>query len=296
MSKPRLAHVVLGGCEGCYVSLLDAGEGLLELLGKVDVVASPIVSQDELRECDVVIVEGAVTTEADEKKLLAARAAGKTLIALGSCAALGGIGGLRNLHSVNEVMAEAYGEERPAAGDGLPRLTGRVKALSDVVDVDISILGCAPETETILSALNAVVDGREWSMPRRNMCDECVREKRALLEPTAEFLTDAVYGLMELDEIDPTLCFLEQGVICMGPMTREGCGARCTAAGVPCRGCQGPSRPEFEQGAKMIDALAAVLPAGAIMFLDDLVGTGYRFSMPVSVFPQAYDHGGDEDA
>lgn len=294
MSKPRLAHVVLGGCEGCYVSLLDAGEGLLDLLGKVELVASPILANDDLTDCDVVIVEGAVTTEDDERALLAARAAGKTLIALGSCAALGGIGGLRNLYPARQVLADVYGEEQP--GEGLPKLTSRVKALSDVVEVDISIPGCAPETETIMAALTAVVEGRDWEMPRRNMCDECVREKRALLEPTAEFLTDAVYGLMELDEIDPTLCFLEQGVICMGPMTREGCGARCTAAGVPCRGCQGPSRQEFEQGAKMIDALAAVLPAGAIMFLDDLVGTGYRFSMPVSVFPEAYDHGGDEDA
>ncbi len=294
MSKPRLAHVVLGGCEGCYVSLLDAGEGLLDLLGKVELVASPILAEDDLTECDVVIVEGAVTTEMDERKLLAARAASKTLIALGSCAVLGGIGGLRNLYPTREVLEDVYGEDKPS--EGLPKLTRRVKALSDVVEVDISIPGCAPETEAIISALTNVVEGRDLDLPRRNLCDECAREKRALLEPTAEFLTDAVYGIMELDEIDPALCFLEQGVICMGPMTREGCGALCTGAGVPCRGCHGPSRHDFEQGAKMIDALAAVLPAGAIMFLDDLVGTGYRFSMPVSVFPEAYDHGGDEDA
>lgn len=294
MGKPRLAHVILGGCEGCYVSLLDAGEDLVELLGKVDVVASPILSDDDLTDCDIVLVEGAVTNERDEEKLKAARAAATTLIALGSCAALGGIGGLRNLYTASEVLDDVYGEEQP--GDGLPKLTSRVKALSDVVDVDISIPGCAPETDTVMAALTAAVEGREWSMPRRNMCDECTREKHALLEHTSEFLSDAVYGIMELDEIDPNVCFLEQGVICMGPMTREGCGARCTAAGVPCRGCQGPSRPEFEQGGKMIDALAAVLPAGAIMFLDDLVGTGYRFSMPVSMFPTIADDGGDQDA
>lgn len=294
MSKPRLAHVILGGCEGCYVSLLDAGEGLIELLDRVDVVASPILSDDDLTDCDIVLVEGAVTTERDEQALKAARAAAKTLVAVGSCAALGGIGGLRNLYTAERVLEDVYGEQQP--GDGLPALTRSVKACSDVVDVDVSIPGCAPETSTIMAALTALVEGREWTMPRRNMCDECTREKRALLEHTAEFLSDAVYSVMELDEIDPKLCFLEQGVICMGPMTREGCGARCTAAGVPCRGCQGPSRTDFEQGAKMIDALAAVLPAGAIMFLDDLVGTGYRYSMPVSVFPTIVDDGGDQDA
>jgi F420-non-reducing hydrogenase small subunit len=105
-----------------------------------------------------------------------------------------------------------------------------------------------------------------------------------------EFVSDAVYSVMELDEIDPDLCFLEQGVICMGAMTREGCDARCVKANSPCRGCMGPSRLDFEQGAKMVDTLAAVLPAGAISFLDDLIGTGYRFTMPVSIFPTIYDH------
>lgn len=293
MSKPRLAHVVLGGCEGCYVSLLDAGEALLPLLEAVDLVASPLVAVDDLRDCDVCLVEGAVTTEHDIEALLAARQASRILVAVGSCAVLGGIGGLRNLSSRAEVLDTALGVGiRPV---GLPELTARVQPISDFVAVDISVPGCAPETDTLLSALTAALAGESWELPRRNMCDECGREKRALLHHSSDFVSDSVYGLMELDEIDPVLCFLEQGVICMGPMTREGCGARCTTAGVPCRGCQGPSRPEFEQGGKMVDALAAVLPAGAIMFLDDLVGTGYRFSMPISIFPTIYDHGGDHD-
>lgn len=293
MSKPRLGHVVLGGCEGCYVSLLDAGEALIPLLEAVDLVASPLVAVDDLTDIDVCLVEGAVTTEHDIEALLAARSASKVLVAVGSCAVLGGIGGLRNLSSRDEVLDTALGVgERPV---GLPELTSRVQPLSDFVAVDVSVAGCAPETDTLLAALAAALEGHAWEPPRRNMCDECKREKKALLEHSSEFVSDSVYGLMELDEIDPVKCFLEQGVICMGPMTREGCGARCTAAGVPCRGCQGPSRVEFEQGGKMIDALAAVLPAGAIMFLDDLVGTGYRFSMPISIFPTIYDHRGDGD-
>lgn len=292
--KPRLGHVVLGGCEGCYVSLLDAGEALIPLLESVDLVASPLVAVDDLTALDVVLVEGAVTTQHDIEALVAARSAAKTLVAVGSCAALGGIGGLRNLSPLADVLEAAY-PDGESPGPELPRLTSRVRPLSDFVTVDVAVPGCAPETETLLAALGAALEGRAWELPRRNMCDECGREKRALLEHSSEFVSDAVYALMELDEIDPERCFLEQGLICMGPMTREGCGARCTTAGVPCRGCQGPSRLEFEQGGKMIDALAAVLPAGAIMFLDDLVGTGYRYSMPVSVFPTIYEHGGDDD-
>jgi len=290
MSKPTLATVSLGGCEGCHVALLDAHEGLLDLLGEVDLVHSPFSGGHEIPDCvDVVMVEGAVTTDEDRRRLLAARAAAGTLVAVGSCAVLGGIGGLRNLSRVSEVTDEAFGEgaEKSAL---LPALESRVRPVTDVVAVDITVSGCAPRTEQIVGALRAAVRGEAYALPRRNLCDECGREKHAMLEHSQEFVSDNVYALMELDSIDPTRCFLEQGVICMGPMTREGCGAACTTASVPCRGCAGPSRLDFEQGAKAVDALAAVLPAGAIMYMDDLIGTGYRFSMPVSVFPAIYDH------
>ena len=108
MSNPRLGHIVLGGCEGCYVSLLDAGEALLPLLEAVDLVASPLVARDDVRDLDVVLVEGAVTTTRDLEALKAARAAARTLVAVGSCAVLGGIGGLRNLSSISEVLETAY--------------------------------------------------------------------------------------------------------------------------------------------------------------------------------------------
>lgn len=276
------------------MSLLDAHEGLIDLLERVEVVYSPLTDSGEMQECEVVIVEGAVTTEHDEVALKEAREKAGILVAVGSCAALGGIGGLRNLYTSSSVLKSVFGEDRPS--EELPELTSRVRPLSDYVKVDISVPGCAPKTETLLAALEAAIAGESFEMSRRNMCDECTREKVTLLHHSADFVSDAVYSLMELDDIDPERCFLEQGVICMGPMTREGCGARCTAANVPCRGCQGPSRVEFEQGAKMIDALAAVLPPGAIMYLDDLIGTGYRYTLPISVFPAIYDHdGGDSD-
>ena len=284
MSKPTLATVALGGCEGCHVSLLDAHEGLLGLLDVVDLIHSPFSGPAEIpAHADVIMVEGAITNSEDLRRLREARAAAGTLVAVGSCAVLGGIGGLRNLSPLSEVTETAYGTS--AKSDLLPELMDNVHPVTDFVDVDISLPGCAPETRLIVSALSAAVAGEAWELPRRNLCDECHRTKTLMLEHSAEFVSDNVYALMELDEIDPDACLLEQGVMCMGPMTREGCGAVCTAANVPCRGCSGASRPDFEQGGKAVDALAAVLPAGAIMYMEDLIGTGYRFSMPVSVFP-----------
>lgn len=296
MSKPTLATVSLGGCEGCHVALLDAHEGLLDLLAAANLVHSPFSGDEEMPEqVDVVMVEGAITTDEDLRRLLAARAAAGTLLAVGSCAVLGGIGGLRNLDSVATVTRAAFGEGS-VKDERLPSLRGRVQPVTDFVDVDIAVPGCAPETQLIVDALTAAVSGAPYEFARRNLCGECQREKRKLLQHSSEFVSDNVVALMELDEIDEENCLLEQGLICMGPMTREGCGAKCTSMNVPCRGCMGPSNLEFEQGAKTIDALAAVLPAGALMFMDDLIGTSYRFSMPVSVFPGVVDDEGGEDA
>jgi F420-non-reducing hydrogenase small subunit len=33
---------------------------------------------------------------------------------------------------------------------------------------------------------------------------------------------------------DPERCLLEQGIICMGPATRSGCGAQCLTVDMPC--------------------------------------------------------------
>ncbi|MBE0475884.1 MAG: F420-nonreducing hydrogenase [Coriobacteriia bacterium] len=293
--RPTLATIVLGGCMGCHLSLLDAHEALLDLLGEVDLVHSPLTCGDELPACDVLLVEGAVGSAEDERRLREARGRATTLVALGTCAAHGGIAGLRNLSRLDDVLATAYGDGAPA-GEGVPALAERVRPLSAVVDVDLEVPGCSPNTELVLHGVEAALGRREPDARRRNLCAECERVHETMLHPSREFVSDAVYALMELEAIDPGRCFLEQGVLCMGPMTREGCGVRCAKANVPCRGCAGPSRREFEQGGKAIDALAAVLPAGAIMFLDDLIGTGYRFTLPVSILPGLLGSAGGEPA
>lgn len=299
MSTPRLGTFVLGGCTGCHLSLLDAHEALVELLQAVELVDSPLSADTpaSVPACDIALVEGAISNDHDAEVARDIRAKAGIVIAMGSCATLGGIGGLRNLDTVDHLLDQVYGTDgRPGAEGGtLPRLSDRVRPLSDVIDVDLVVPGCSPPTANIVGALQQALAGDLAQPPRRNLCHECGRRHEKMLHPSRDFVSESVVSLMELDEIDPDTCFLEQGVVCMGPMSREGCGARCTKANVPCRGCNGPCRPDFEQGGKAVDMLGAVLPAGALMFMDDLIGTGYRYSMGISVFPGSYRHEGGDD-
>ena len=75
-------------------------------------------------------------------------------------------------------------------------------------------------------------------------------------------------------------------MVCMGPATRDGCGALCTKVGVPCRGCYGPPPGSLDQGAKMLSALGSVIgaddPEAIDRILDGIVdplGTFYRFGL-----------------
>jgi len=40
-------------------------------------------------------------------------------------------------------------------------------------------------------------------------------------------------------KLNDHLCVFEKGVVCLGPVTRCGCNAICTAYGDPCQGCRG---------------------------------------------------------
>ena len=126
------------------------------------------------------------------------------------------------------------------------------------------------------------------------MCEECPLEKNV------KNIT-AFYRPYEITP-EPDICLLEQGIVCMGPATRGGCGALCPQVGMGCRGCYGPLDGVEDQGARMLTAIASVLDVGKTgdtdadlerkldKVLDTLVdpaGTFYRFSMAHSILHRA---------
>ena len=297
--KVSVATTWLQSCSGCHISLLDLHEELLDLLELIDVKFSTIMDVKEIPEVDIGIIEGSVANEENEAILKKFREKAKSIVALGTCACFGGIPGLRNLFTRDDVLERGYvGTESTVdgkipCGAEIPSLKKYIMPLDQVIEVDYYIPGCPPLPAAIKDTLVALVEGRTPEVKRRNLCEECTRKKDKMLVASRDFVTDTVLAAHELERIDPELCFLEQGVLCMGPATCEGCGARCLDGNMPCRGCMGPTPDALEQGAKIINALSSILPAGGMLFQEDIVGVGYRYSLPVSIFPHLADERGE---
>ncbi|MFC1584119.1 oxidoreductase, partial [Fibrobacterota bacterium] len=88
---------------------------------------------------------------------------------------------------------------------------------------------------------------------------------------------------------DPEKCFLTQGVLCMGPATRDGCEYPCVKGNMPCTGCFGPVSGA-DQGARMIAALGGILEGEkeaeidkAVSGIPDPAGAFYRYSLSSSL-------------
>ncbi|MDA8187946.1 MAG: hypothetical protein M0T85_07395 [Dehalococcoidales bacterium] len=295
-SKITVATRSLQSCFGCHISVLELHEELFEALEAIDFVSWPLNDVKAIPDVDVAIVEGSVGNSNDEMVLRELRARSQVLIALGTCACFGGVPGLRNLHKAEDVLSTTFLEgvgtvdgHIPASND-LPHFLPHVQTVDQIVEVNYHLPGCPPLPSVIKDALSAISRGEQPVLPTRSLCAECAREQTELLVPQREFVTDTVRAPMELDQIDSKKCFLEQGVLCMGPATREGCKSRCLNGNLPCRGCMGPTPDALEQGAKIVNAMASLLPAGGLMFLEDIVGTGYRYSLPVSIVPYIVDN------
>ncbi len=150
MSKVKLATVWLDGCSGCHMSFLDMDERLIELAELVDMVYSPIVDTKEFPdEVDIALVEGAVASVDDEKKIKKIREHSKMLVAMGDCAVAGNVPVDAQSHRAgshpqprlhrerDRAAADSLHRGAPAAQEGAPhsrvcdggRVSSRVPAL-----------------------------------------------------------------------------------------------------------------------------------------------------------------------
>ena len=315
-SKPKLKLAVYwaSACGGCSVSVLDVHERLFDVISAADFVFWPIALDIKYKDVeempdnyiDVTLFNGAVRNSENEHMANLLRKKSKILVAYGSCSQLGGIPGLANFSTKEDIFRRVYEESestintektRPVSEykvkEGLleiPVLYNDVRSLSQTVEVDYFIPGCPPQTERLLEVFTAIVSGDELppkgsiiGAGTRAQCDECIRKK------TENKQIKKFYRPWEISD-DGETCFMEQGVICMGPATREGCGYRCIKGNAPCRGCYGPTPGVTDPGTKMMSAIASIIdekePEEINRVIDDIVdpaGLFYRFSLPVSL-------------
>jgi F420-non-reducing hydrogenase small subunit len=228
----KVSIISLTCCAGCISSLLNAGDAVLEILSEdFEIVYSPtFIDFKEIPEVDLAIVEGGVRTQADENLIKEVRAKSKIIVALGICATHGGITTLGNVMSVKNLLEREY----TLLDTGrLPELKELMYPICNFVDVEYYLPGCPPMPFPIVHALKSIVSGKAPIHHQSVVCTECHRK----IVPAK---IDRLYGIYE-KEVDPELCLVSQGFVCLGSLTREGCGAPCPRAGFTCFGCRGPA-------------------------------------------------------
>ena len=163
--KVKMATVWLDGCSGCHMSFLDIDERILTLAEKMDLVYSPLVDVKEFPEMvDVTLIEGAVSSEEDLRKIKKVRAHTRILVSLGDCAVTANVPGMRNPFTTDAVLARAYFEnaqhQQQIPDQVIPRLLPKSQPVHEIVHVDVFVPGCPPHRDAIYYVLTELVEGR----------------------------------------------------------------------------------------------------------------------------------------
>ena len=311
MPKPKLALYWSAACGGCDVAVLDTNEKILDIANLVDIVFWPIaldfkyhhVREMADKSIDLCLFNGAIRSNEQEEIAKLLRQKSKVMVAFGACACFGGIPALANFTNREEIFQTVY-QEAPsndnasktvpltkyAAPEGeldLPELFDTVMTLEQVVPVEYFVPGCPPPVDLILKLVDLYATGKlpppgAMVASDKTLCDECERVKE-------EKKITKIYRPHQIIP-DPKKCLLEQGIICCGPATRGGCGVRCIAANMPCRGCFGPPPGVADQGAKLVSAIASIYQGDSVndimKMVDEVVdpaGTFYRFGLADSM-------------
>ncbi len=274
----KLAEEWFAICGGCEVTILDIGEPLLDLLQNIEIVHMPVLmdhkiygqkgekKEIDIPEADIGIITGGIRNEEHKEIAKKMREKCKTIIAMGSCACFGGIPALANMYNIEEIYNKVYKETKTTdpgepPNQDIPPLTDRVYAIDEVIDVDIYLPGCPTSPDVVADALTALLEGKPFDLPERSVCDDCPtkREKKAEISLRRPLQSIVPAG----QKLEETRCFMEQGFLCLGPVTRSGCGGhekvpRCIKAHMPCRGCFGPVRKGMNPMVEMMSALSSI--------------------------------------
>jgi len=206
--RPKVAFFEFSSCEGCQLQIINNESTLLDFLSLVEVVNFREVMTEKSDNYEIAFVEGSITRNDEAERLKKIRKNAKVLVALGSCACFGGVNQLKNrFENLDWVKKQVYGKH--------PIDTAPVKALEDVVNVDLRIYGCPIKKEEVEKIVLHIALGKSVVIPKYPVCMEC--------------------------KANENICLFDLGELCLGPVTRAGCDSWCPSNNAGCWGCRGPA-------------------------------------------------------
>lgn len=207
---PRVVVIGLASDFGCQVQMTNMEDDLLDVLGLIDLQYWQLASSGHMpAEYDVAVVEGAVTTVEHVELLKEVRDKAAVVMTVGACAITGGIPGLADSGELENHVDRVYG------GGARVVAQGRISplAVDSVISVDYHVPGCPIQPSEFVYTLQRALMGLSDRPPREPLCASCKMAENS--------------------------CFYDDGRVCLGLVTRSGCGAKCVSLGRPCAGCRG---------------------------------------------------------
>ena len=213
--KPTVAFFDFSSCEGCQLQIANLEETVLDVAGKVNIVAFREVMKESSDSYDIAIVEGSICRPIDEKRLKTIRKNAGILIALGACAHLGCVQRLSNQWTPRENKEVVYGPIKKGVTDDSNPFFDQPhhRSLDEIVPVDYVIPGCPIDRNEFVKVLVALLQGKKPPIPDYPVCVECKKREN--------------------------VCLFTIGKVCMGPVARAGCNAICPTYGMSCEACRG---------------------------------------------------------
>lgn len=211
MKKPIIGIFSLTSCEGCQFTFLELGKKFFDFLRKIELIDFPLVEESPFPKgkikIDIAFIEGNPITKRDFLLLKKIREESKILVALGNCAALGGIPEMKNYQGKERTIRYIYKRLNHI-------FNPQIKEIDNFVKVDFVIPGCPISGEEFLKFIKFLIKGKIPKISEKPICTECLFQGKKN-------------------------CFLKKKEPCLGPIILAGCGAICPKNNLLCYGCRG---------------------------------------------------------
>ncbi|MBR9706392.1 hypothetical protein GOV14_05130 [Candidatus Pacearchaeota archaeon] len=205
--KLKIGLYGISGCAGCLLTVIYE-DCFTEINELVDIKAFPLIKEDNYKgPLDYCFIEGTVCFDEDIITLKKLRKRSKYIVALGACSHVGGVPSMKNFLNKDKVMRFVYPKYNHLKSTNPTPINKHIK-------VDYYLPQCPPSKKEILEFVQAITSNRPFRLTEDPVCFECRKKGNP--------------------------CLLNQGQLCLGPITRGGCDALCPTNDTICYGCRGP--------------------------------------------------------